>query len=683
MKRLLFAIWILFIPFGLFAQEGVNFEQLTFTQALEKAKQEKKLVFVDCYTSWCGPCKYMVENVFTLPEAGEFFNQNFVCVKYDMEKGEGKELAQRWAVKAYPTFFVLRPNGEVQHRILGGGTLEMFLPKVKRGLDRKTSLGYLQERYTKGKLTKEQAMDYLVALDDANDYETAQKVRQYVESKLRDKDRVQKDFWPLLADKAYTDEEDFHFILANVETLRENVGKDIIDEYLYKTFFLPINQCRSTRGQEAAERLTKIQRELTQLDFPRKEELMIHWELADAAVDGDVDRAIDCVEKLSPGLKERNDVWGVLGSLYGWVPERATKEQLKRIAEVVRKLAEIQSDETLKRELYREAEQFKVSSHVGIYFYDLPIEEAKEKAKVLGKRLFIDCYTGWCGPCMYMANVIFKDEELGDFMNQNFVCVKYDMETEKGRLIQKEYGVRAYPTFIMLNSDGSLRHQFVGGGDAKAFIARVKEGLDDSKAFSKLREKYESGCRDREFLQQYLQSLLGLYSSDAVEVANEFFDCLTDEERVLPDYWFFVGDLNVASAKITDYILKNRSRFNQSIGKDKVDSRLLNAYMKEVMQVLMTRGREVQQIQVDFAKTSQQVSRLKLKDNAVYQGYIEIAKAKKSGDVDKLINTCERVYSPKMNKRIIYNMGGVGSNATAEQQKRWSAFIERVSADSK
>ena len=69
-----------------FAQTGVDFQHLTFDEALAKAKAEKKLVFVDCYTTWCGPCKMMTTKIFPMKEAGEFFNPRFVCVKFDMKK---------------------------------------------------------------------------------------------------------------------------------------------------------------------------------------------------------------------------------------------------------------------------------------------------------------------------------------------------------------------------------------------------------------------------------------------------------------------------------------------------------------------------------------------------------------------------------------------------------------------
>ena len=87
------------------AAQGVEFRDLTFGQALEQARTENKLVFMDCYTSWCGPCKNMLKNVFTLPEAGEFMNAHFVCVKYDMEKGEGIGVEKTVCSPCFPDIF--------------------------------------------------------------------------------------------------------------------------------------------------------------------------------------------------------------------------------------------------------------------------------------------------------------------------------------------------------------------------------------------------------------------------------------------------------------------------------------------------------------------------------------------------------------------------------------------------
>ncbi|MDE5610835.1 MAG: thioredoxin family protein, partial [Odoribacter sp.] len=89
MKYIYLLLFCLLAGYTTFAQEGVNFRNITLEEAQEQAKAENKLVFMDCYTSWCGPCKNMTEKVFPQKAAGDYFNPRFVCVKYDMEKGAG------------------------------------------------------------------------------------------------------------------------------------------------------------------------------------------------------------------------------------------------------------------------------------------------------------------------------------------------------------------------------------------------------------------------------------------------------------------------------------------------------------------------------------------------------------------------------------------------------------------
>ena len=683
MKRIALLFWVLLFALAGFAQGGVNFEPLTFEQALDKAKKEGKMVFVDCYTSWCGPCKYMAENVFTLKEAGDYFNPRFVSVKFDMEKGEGLTLAKKWPVSAYPTFFLIKPDGTIQHKIVGGGTLQAFVARVEKGLEKKTSLDYLQNRYAKGKIDKKEMMDYISALTDAHDYEAIKPVREQLETRLTDKDRVKAEFWPLLADKEYRDEEDFRFILEHLPILRKNVGENVINAYLYDRFSVPISQCKAGRGPEAVRLLEKIRGEIAASGMENNERLVKYWELADASAREDIERTLALVEEMAPLAKTNNEIWPVLSPLFDWVKGKASKEQLKRIAVFLGDLAEAQTDERLSGQLHNSAETFRRLSFSGICFQDISFEEAKAKAREEGLMLFIDCYTGWCGPCMYMANVIFKEEELGDFMNERFVCVKYDMESEKGSEVQKTYGVQVYPTFIILNPDGSLRHQFVGGGDAGQFLSRVKEALNDSTALAVQMDKYKKGCRDTEFLKRYVQALMGIYSPDAAEAANELFMRLTDEERLSPDYWFIAGDVNIApgGTEIADYVLRNRESYNKVMGKQKVDDRLLNGYMKDVMMILLGKLEIGQMPEVDFKQVSRDVAALGLKNNKTCQAYIKMAEAKKSGDIDYLISTCEKVFSKDLSPRVIYNMGGVGANATQAQRDRWNSFLRRVGAE--
>lgn len=63
--------------------EGILFHDLTLPEAGAKAAEEGKLVFVDCYTPSCGPCKYMARHIFPMDSCGVFMNPRFVSVMKD------------------------------------------------------------------------------------------------------------------------------------------------------------------------------------------------------------------------------------------------------------------------------------------------------------------------------------------------------------------------------------------------------------------------------------------------------------------------------------------------------------------------------------------------------------------------------------------------------------------------
>ncbi len=115
--------------------EGVNFQDISLEQALEKAEKEGKLVFMDAYAVWCGPCKWMESNTFRDAQVGKKFNENFISIKIDMEKGKGPEIARKYRVNAYPTMFLLNAKGEVQKRILGAKKEKDLLAEVSEFID--------------------------------------------------------------------------------------------------------------------------------------------------------------------------------------------------------------------------------------------------------------------------------------------------------------------------------------------------------------------------------------------------------------------------------------------------------------------------------------------------------------------------------------------------------------------
>ena len=132
--RKFFALAIMLVSALSLSAQGMEFmpEGSLLKDAVAKAKAEGKMVFLDCYTSWCGPCKMMATKMFPTKEAGDFMNPKFVSIKIDMEKGEGPELTERLKVYAFPTFIIFDGEGNEVGRFLGGSkTVEEFIERVK------------------------------------------------------------------------------------------------------------------------------------------------------------------------------------------------------------------------------------------------------------------------------------------------------------------------------------------------------------------------------------------------------------------------------------------------------------------------------------------------------------------------------------------------------------------------
>ena len=194
MKRIVFMICLLGGWMTCCFAQGIVFCELTLEAACRQADSEGKYVFVDCYTSWCGPCRQMATREFVKPEAGTYFNEKFVCVKYDMERGEGIQLRERFKVTAYPTFLLLKSNGTEIGRLVGGNELLPFIEKVEYLLKPENSLSLKKERFKAGQLNKKEMMEYVDGLFNALDVEYCT-VADSLFNLLSDEERLAPEYW--------------------------------------------------------------------------------------------------------------------------------------------------------------------------------------------------------------------------------------------------------------------------------------------------------------------------------------------------------------------------------------------------------------------------------------------------------------------------------------------------------
>lgn len=217
-------------------EKGIRFEKIPYKALLEKAKAEKKLLFIDAFTTWCGPCKYMSREIFTKDSVAEFYNTNFINAKIDMEKGEGIELARKYEVNAYPTLLYVDGDGKMVHRSTGSRSAQTFIALGKEALTPEKTLSSLQNRFSKGERAQDFLALYLRAIHDAGLNST--EARYFYFKKLTDDQLQEKENWALITEMVYSsDEEVFQRVFKNRSVFRNVFNKTEVDGFIDQVFF--------------------------------------------------------------------------------------------------------------------------------------------------------------------------------------------------------------------------------------------------------------------------------------------------------------------------------------------------------------------------------------------------------------------------------------------------------------
>ena len=180
LTTLLFTLLILSLGLQVRAQDkGIAFlpEGTLFKDAVAKAQQTGKMIFLDCYTSWCGPCKMMANTVFPQEKVGAYMNPRFVSIKIDMEKGEGVELTKKLQISAFPTFIFFNSNGEEIGRFLGGCDADKFIANVEKNSTDNGSAD-MDKRFAAGERDPQFLMQYLQTLGSAYKREQCNEVAE-------------------------------------------------------------------------------------------------------------------------------------------------------------------------------------------------------------------------------------------------------------------------------------------------------------------------------------------------------------------------------------------------------------------------------------------------------------------------------------------------------------------------
>ena len=278
-------------------------------------------------------------------------------------------------------------------------------------------------------------------------------------------------------------------------------------------------------------------------------------------------------------------------------------------------------------------------------FQELTLKDALEKAKTENKYVFVDCYTSWCGSCKLMTENVFPSKTVGNYMNNKFVCVKFDMEKEEGIDIQQKYQIMSYPTFLVLKTDGTLLSRIVGAIlDEDKFIKRVDSVFMENSVIQ-LEGEYMAGNRKMDFLLRYIKALLASENTTkAKSIALDVITSLEDKQKCTAPYWFIYEDYRlspVGSGNLA-YLLKHVEQFRQGIGVERVDKKLGILFALQLESILRGANKNITLQEVGKLKVT--LDTFKLTGQDYLYGYIDLINGIMTGNTGVSLESYKRVF---------------------------------------
>lgn len=229
----------------------------------------------------------------------------------------------------------------------------------------------------------------------------------------------------------------------------------------------------------------------------------------------------------------------------------------------------------------------------GIQFEQGSWAEVQALAKETGKPIFVDAYASWCGPCKKMAKEVFPLKSVGDFMNENYINYKLDMEKGDGIAFSRRNNVKSYPTYLFFSDDGDLTHRTLGYKEGEDFLVDASNALDPDKSLVSLATRYKVGERDKSFLMNYATALMNA-NMPYTKVAEQYIELLDETELQDKNAQNFVyataNDINSKQFKI---LMDNRSLFNNTFGADKVDQKIQRCALMSVAKAADTKDEDM------------------------------------------------------------------------------------------
>ena len=222
------------------------------------------------------------------------------------------------------------------------------------------------------------------------------------------------------------------------------------------------------------------------------------------------------------------------------------------------------------------------ASDTTIVFRQIAYSGATELAKKEHKDLLSYFHFDGCGACLEMEKTVFKNQNVADFFNSNFICFEVNIRKDEGIETNKIYNIQLCPTFLFIDENGNILHKLVGTFSPEDFIAQAKNALNPLKTLLYFKQQYKEGRRDAGFLFDYCYKLRDAYELDSL-VINEYLKTQDEKDLQMEQNIKFIYEFAIHSFKITcpynspafDFMINNRDRFYKFFDKDQVDCRIV------------------------------------------------------------------------------------------------------------
>lgn len=396
--------------------KGTQFFKGTFAQALAKAKQENKKLMVDCYTLWCGPCRYMATNVFPNDTLGKFMNEHFVCMKLDMEHGEGPERNKTFHVKAYPTFIFFDADGKEMNRFEGMAYREEFQKRCERILKGEAPMTDETRKEEAKNMEKRQnsaEKDTIIDEGKGVNFIKGSEVRfaDVLAQAKRENKRVLVDFWATwchacinmnkttLRDTRIGNLLNYSFVNYSVDMDNDPDGKDLVEKYNIQAFptYLILNPDGTEYNRVVGSNpVGAFAKALTDALLGKEDQFTMMQRMeAEAKAKAKAERQAKLTNS----------------------PKATPKTKVKFIA-------------------------------------GTDIERGIKAAKAKKKNLMV-FFTNGDYKADYVEKYVFNDDKVAAYLNKDFICMFIDANSKQGDAQMRKYNIdESFPGFLLFNSKG-------------------------------------------------------------------------------------------------------------------------------------------------------------------------------------------------------------------------------------